>query len=354
MVYTLSCIIARLGGERIGPDLMVGRLAPLESAVAGEIAFLANPKYRRQLHHSRASAVIISPKMAAELADSATWCERSWIVAEDPYLYFAQLAALFHPPQMPQAGVHPGAVLGEGARIAASAEVRENVSIGRDVIIGQRCRIFPGVVVGDDSVLGHDVVLYPNVTIYHGCVLGNRVVVHSGSVIGADGFGFVWDKKSWCKIPQTGSVIIEDDVEIGANTTVDRGAMSNTVIRKGAKVDNQVQIAHNVEIGEHVAIAGSAGIAGSTKIGAYCHVGGGAMVAGHIHIADNTQIGGGTLVSKSIKVPGAYVSFYPLQAKKDWLVNAGHVRHLDDMVKRIKQLELELKELKTHEGPPNV
>ncbi|MGR2682868.1 UDP-3-O-(3-hydroxymyristoyl)glucosamine N-acyltransferase [Chromobacterium haemolyticum] len=354
MAYTLSFIIERLGGERAGPDLTVGRLAPLEAAAAGDIAFLANPKYRKQLDDSDASAVIVSPKMAEELAQSEAWSQRSWIVAADPYLYFARLAALFHPQPQPQAGVHPSAVLGEGARVAASAEVREHVSIGRNVVIGERCRLLPGVVVGDDCVLGDDVVLYPNVTLYHGCVLGNRVGVHSGSVIGADGFGLAWDKDHWFKIPQTGRVIIEDDVEIGANTTVDRGAMADTVIRKGAKVDNLVQIAHNVQIGEHSAIAGCVGIAGSAKIGAYCTVGGAAMFVGHIEIADKTHIGGGTLVSKSIKTPGTYASSYPLQPMKEWLANAVHVRHLDDMAKRLKQLERELKEMKNQEESPNV
>ncbi|MEJ8673790.1 UDP-3-O-(3-hydroxymyristoyl)glucosamine N-acyltransferase [Chromobacterium amazonense] len=347
MSYTLAYIVEQLGGELRGPDLAVERLAPLESAVAGEVAFVASAKFRRQMLASAAGALIVTEALAAELDG------RSLIVTADPYLYFARLATLFHPPKAPRAGIHPRAVVGEGCRIGQSSEIAANVTIGDDVVIGERCRLMPGVVVGDGCVLGDDVTLYPNVTVYHGCVIGNRVGVHSGSVIGGDGFGLAWDKDHWFKIPQTGRVVLEDDVEIGANTTVDRGALVDTVIRKGAKIDNLVQIAHNVEIGEHTAVAGCVGIAGSTKIGARCTVGGAAMFVGHIDVADRTHIGGGTLVSKSIKEAGTYASSYPLQSMKDWLANAVHVRHLDDFAKRIKQLERELETLKNSKEEPH-
>nr|WP_199064320.1 UDP-3-O-(3-hydroxymyristoyl)glucosamine N-acyltransferase [Chromobacterium sp. ASV5] len=348
MSYTLSHIVSQLGGELRGADLLVERLAPLETAGAGEIAFVASPKYRRQMEASAAAALILTPKMAETLDGT-----RPLILAADPYLYFARLATLFHPAPQAQGGIHPRAVVGEGASVAASSEIRENVSIGRNAVVGERCRLLPGVVVGDDVVIGDDVTLHPNVTIYQGCLIGNRVAIHSGSVIGGDGFGLAWDKDHWFKIPQTGRVILEDDVEIGANTTVDRGALADTIIRQGAKIDNLVQIAHNVQIGEHTAIAGCVGIAGSAKIGARCTVGGAAMFVGHIEVADRTHIGGGTLVSKSIKEPGNYASSYPLQSMKDWLSNAVHVRHLDDFAKRIKQLERELETLKKSEDNPN-
>ncbi|AXE32752.1 UDP-3-O-(3-hydroxymyristoyl)glucosamine N-acyltransferase [Chromobacterium phragmitis] len=347
MSYTLAYIVEQLGGELRGPDLAVARLAPLESAAAAEIAFVASAKFRRQMLASSAGALIVTEALAAELP------ERSLIVAADPYLYFARLATLFHPPKAPRAGIHPSAAVGEGCSIAASSEIAANATIGDNVVIGERCRILPGVVVGDGCRIGDDVTLYPNVTVYHGCVIGNRVGVHSGSVIGGDGFGLAWDKDHWFKIPQTGRVVLEDDVEIGANTTVDRGALVDTVIRKGAKIDNLVQIAHNVEIGEHTAIAGCVGIAGSTKIGARCTVGGAAMFVGHIEVADRTHIGGGTLVSKSIKEAGTYASSYPLQSMKDWLSNAVHVRHLDDFAKRVKQLERELETLKKSKEEPH-
>ncbi|WP_293762736.1 UDP-3-O-(3-hydroxymyristoyl)glucosamine N-acyltransferase [uncultured Aquitalea sp.] len=349
MAYKLSDIVARLGGELKGADVEVGRLAPMGEASADDITFLSNPKFRKQLDSCAAGAVIVSPKLAEELDLSA----RSWILAADPYLYFAQVATLFHPPATALGGIHPSAVVGEGARIAATAEIRAHVTLGERVRVGERCILHPGVVVGDDTVIGDDVVLYPNVTIYQGCHIGNRVGIHSGTVIGADGFGLAWAKDHWFKIPQTGRVIIEDDVEVGANTTIDRGALSDTIIRKGAKIDNLVQIAHNVEIGQHTAIAGCVGIAGSTRIGANCTVGGAAMFVGHIEVADRTHIGGGTLVSKTIKEAGTYASSYPLQPMKEWLANAVHVRHLDDLAKRIKQLEREIAAMKNAEDNSN-
>ncbi|WP_215782567.1 UDP-3-O-(3-hydroxymyristoyl)glucosamine N-acyltransferase [Paludibacterium sp. B53371] len=346
MSYTLSQIVERLGGELRGQDLAVTRVAPLEEAGPAELSFITHAKYRKQLESSAAGAIIISPRIL-----EAVPVDRPVIVTPDPYLFFAKVATLFHPPKAAMAGIHPSAVIGEACRIAASAEIREQVSIGARVTIGERCRLMPGVVVGDDCVLGDDVVLYPNVTVYHQCLIGNRVAIHSGTVVGGDGFGLAWTGQDWFKIPQTGRVIIEDDVEVGANTTIDRGALADTVIRRGAKIDNLVQIAHNVQIGEYTAIAGCVGIAGSTRIGAYCTVGGAAMFVGHIEIADRTHIGGGTLVSKSIRQADNYASSYPLSTMKDWLSNAVHLRHLDELVQRVKQLEKEIKTIKNKDVP---
>jgi UDP-3-O-[3-hydroxymyristoyl] glucosamine N-acyltransferase len=333
MTLTLSEIVARLGGERLGDDVAVARVAPLEIAGAGDISFLANPKYRKQLDGTQASALIVSPALKEAAAG------RPLIVTPDPYLYFARLAQLFHPRPAPQAGIHPSAAVGEGTSIAASSEIGAHVSIGRNVTIGERCRILPGVVLGDNVVLGDDVTLNPNVVVYHDCVLGDRVSIHAGSVIGADGFGYAPSREGWVKIPQTGRVLIGDDVEIGANTTIDRGALEDTVIGNGVIVDNLVQLAHNVKVGERTAIAGCAGISGSTKIGARCLIGGAAMIVGHIEIADGTQIGGGTLVSKSVREADNYASSYPFSTYKEWVTNAVHLRHLDEMAKKIKQLE---------------
>ncbi|TDR73845.1 UDP-3-O-[3-hydroxymyristoyl] glucosamine N-acyltransferase [Paludibacterium purpuratum] len=329
-----------------GADVVVARVAPLEAARPGELSFITHAKYRRQLDDCEASAIIVSPRILESVS-----IELPMIVTPDPYLYFAKVATLFNPPQIAVAGVHPSAVLGSDSRVAASAEVREHVSIGARAVIGERCRLMPGVVVGDDCVLGDDVVLYPNVTIYHNCVLGDRVTIHSGAVIGADGFGLAWAGDAWFKIPQTGRAVIGDDVEIGANTTIDRGALADTVIGRGAKIDNLVQIAHNVQIGEYTAVAGCVGIAGSTRIGAYCTIGGAAMFVGHIEIADRTHIGGGTLVSKSIRQADTYASSYPLSTMKDWLSNAVHLRHLDELVGRVKQLEKEIKNIRNKEAP---
>lgn len=339
MTHTLQSIVALLGGELLGADRTVRALAPLESAGEDDIAFVNGVKYRKQAEASRAGTLIVPPALAEAFAGS-----RTLIVSDDPYLYFAKLATLFHPAPAVRPGHHPLSSIGNGARVPSSCEIGPHVSIGRDAVLGERCRLMAGSVVGDGTVLGDDVTLYPNVTIYHGCRLGDRVTIHSGSVIGADGFGLAWDKDHWFKIPQTGRVIIGNDVEVGANTTIDRGALADTVIADGAKIDNLVQVAHNVHIGEHSAIAGCVGIAGSTRIGARCTVGGAAMFVGHITVADKTHIGGGTLVSKSIRESGTYASSYPMSTMKEWMSNAVHLRHLDDLVKRVKKLERSMQE----------
>lgn len=331
----LSSIVAALGGELRGADLDISRLLPMDEAGASDITFLANPKYRSQLATATAGAIIIKPALAEE----ATKVGRSLILAADPYLYFAKVARLFYPLPTPVPGIHAQAVVGDGSMIAASSEVREFVSIGRDVSIGERCILHPGVVIGDGVQIADDVVLYPNVSIYHGCRIGSRVLIHSGAVIGADGFGLAWNSDRWFKIPQTGVVVISDDVEIGANTTIDRGALSDTLIGEGAKLDNQIQIAHNVEVGAHTAMAGCAAVAGSTKIGARCTIGGAARIIGHLDIADGTHVGAGTLISKSIRKADAYTAVYPMATHKEWLANAAHLRHLGELVTRVKQLE---------------
>jgi UDP-3-O-[3-hydroxymyristoyl] glucosamine N-acyltransferase len=346
MSYTLSEIVARLGGELRGADVRIERLAPLESASTGELSFVASKKFRRQLAQSRASALIVAPQLEEACAPGLPL-----IVVRDPYLYFAQVATLLQAVPAPRPGIDPRAAIGADSLIGASSEVRESVSIGERVRVGERCRLYPGVVIGDDCQIGDDVTLYPNVTVYQGCRVGNRVTIHAGAVVGSDGFGLAWAGDHWYKIPQTGRALIGDDVEIGANTTIDRGAMADTVIANGAKIDNLVQIAHNVQVGEHTAIAGCVGIAGSTHIGAYCTIGGAAMLVGHIEIADKTHIGGGTLVSKSIRKPDNYASSFPLSTMKDWLANAVHLRHLDDLVNRVKQLEAEVKTMKNKDIP---
>ncbi|AXK40088.1 UDP-3-O-(3-hydroxymyristoyl)glucosamine N-acyltransferase [Crenobacter cavernae] len=338
MNWKLSDIVARLGGELVGADLGVARVAPLESAGADDISFVASAKYRKQLDVSDAGALIVP----ATLAEAASAGGRSLIVTADPYLYFARLSQLFYPAPVPVAGVHPAATLAEGVDVAATSEIGARVVLGRNVRVGERCRLLPGVVVGDDTVIGDDVTLYPNVTIYHDCRIGSRVTIHSGAVIGADGFGFAPSRDGWVKIPQVGRVVIGDDVEIGANTTIDRGAIDDTVIGQGVIIDNLVQIAHNVEVGTRTAIAGCAGIAGSTKIGANVVIGGAVMMVGHIMIADGTFIGGGTLVNKSLKTADNYSSSYPLSTYKEWVSNAVHLRHLDGLAKRVKSLERQL------------
>jgi UDP-3-O-[3-hydroxymyristoyl] glucosamine N-acyltransferase len=337
----LADIIARLGGElraQAGQDEQpITRIAPLETAKAGEIAFLSNPKYQAQLATTRASAVILAPAMADA-------CPVPAIVSPDPYLYFARLAQLLSPKIPAPVGIHPSATV--------MSELPGHVSVGAGAYIGANVRIGDGTVVGANAVVGSGVTigpgcrLYPHSTIYYGCRIGARVIVHAGAVIGADGFGFAREKDgSWVKIPQTGIVVVGDDVEIGACTTIDRGALADTVIGNGVKLDNQIQIAHNVSIGMHTAIAGCVAIAGSTAIGSRCTIGGATNIVGHLTIADDVHISAGTFISKSLHKSGAYTGTVPSMEHADWLKNFARLRHLDSMADKIRALEARLNEL---------
>ena len=335
--FTLSQLTDQLGGELIGNDIVITAIAPAARAQAHEITFLANPKYKSEVEHSQAGAIIVAQK-AAELFPN-----RNLIVAPDPYLYFAQVARLFHPAPVAQAGIHPSAVIDPSAHVPASCEIGANVYIGARTVLGEQCRILPNSVVEHDCTLGSQVVLHPNVTVYHGCTLGERVEIHSGSIIGADGFGLAFAGDHWLKIPQTGAVTLGDDVEIGANTTIDRGAMSDTTIGRGTKIDNLIQIAHNCQIGAHTVIASCTGISGSVKIGDYCILGGGVGTVGHIEIADKTTIGGGTSVTHSITESGQHLAgIFPMSGYKDWARNAVYIHRLSEMNKRLKTLEKQL------------
>ncbi|MDO4877728.1 MAG: UDP-3-O-(3-hydroxymyristoyl)glucosamine N-acyltransferase [Neisseria sp.] len=339
--YTLSQIAAELGGEVRGEDISVCAVRPLDSAGAQHIAFLANPKYKHEVHDSRAGAVIVSPKAADEFAG------RSLIVAADPYLYFAKVARLFSPAAKAKGGIHPTAVVEESAKVPASCEIGANAYIGANTVLGEGCRILANAVVEHDCTLGDETVLHPNAVVYYGCTLGRRVEIHSGAVIGADGFGLAFAGDSWFKIPQTGAVTLGDDVEIGSNTNIDRGAMSDTTVGNGTKIDNQVQIGHNCKIGSHTVIAAKTGISGSVTIGSYCIIGGGVGTVGHIAIADKTTIGGGTSVTHSITESGRHVAgIFPMSSYKEWARNAVHIHRLHETAKRIKQLEQELDGLK--------
>jgi UDP-3-O-[3-hydroxymyristoyl] glucosamine N-acyltransferase len=337
----LADIIVRLGGELRAEagqgEQLITRIAPLETAKAGEVAFLSNPKYQAQLAATNATAVILAPTMADA-------CPVAAIVATDPYLYFARLAQLLSPKIPAPVGIHPSATV--------MSELPGHVSVGAGAYIGANVRIGDGTVIGANAVVGSGVTigagcrLYPHSTIYYGCRIGARVIVHAGAVIGADGFGFAREKDgSWVKIPQTGIVIVGDDVEIGACTTIDRGALADTIIENGVKLDNQIQIAHNVRIGEHTAIAGCVAIAGSTTIGSRCTIGGSTSIVGHLNIADGVHISAGTFISKSLNKPGAYTGTVPFMEHDEWLKNFARLRHLDNMADRIRALEARLNEL---------
>lgn len=331
--YTLREIAERFGGEVVGDAATrVSQVATLHNAGPGTLAFLANPRYAPQLSTTAATALLVGPAMR-----DATALPR--IVCEDPYAYFARVSELFNPPRPARAGVHPGAVVDATANIAPDAEIAPNAIIGRKTQIGAGTIVGPGCVIGDSTILGTAVRLHANVTIYENCVLGDRVTVHSGVVIGADGFGIAMSEGRWLKIPQIGRVIIGSDVEIGANTTIDRGAIDDTILEDGVKLDNQIQIAHNVHIGAHTAIAACTGIAGSTKIGRHCRIGGAAGIAGHITIADHVEISAYTAITKSIDKPGIYTGLFPFDTNAAWRRNAVQLRHLSDLAERLRALE---------------
>jgi UDP-3-O-[3-hydroxymyristoyl] glucosamine N-acyltransferase len=337
--YRLAEIVQRFGGELLGdPDVVVTQVATLETAGAGHISFFSNSRYRRQLEHTRAEAVIL----AQEMADAT---QRPRIVCKDPYAYFARLSALFNPLPAITPGIHPSAAIDASAQVSPEAAIGPCVSIGPHCEVGDGTLIEPGCVLGAAARVGRECRLYANVSIYHHCAIGDRVILHSGVVIGADGFGLAWENERWNKIPQIGRVVVGDDVEVGANTTIDRGALDDTVIEDGVKLDNQIQIGHNCHIGAHTAIAGCTGIAGSTRIGRYCRIGGSAMIGGHLEIVDGVEISGGTTVAKSILKSGTYTSLFPVSLHREWLKNASHLRHLDDLVGRVRELERQLAEL---------
>ena len=330
--YRLAQIVERFGGEIIGDaHTLISQVATLENAAAQHIGFLANSKYRRLLAGTRAGAVILGR------ADSGlTRLPR--IVCDDPYLYFAQVSSLFNPPQVAKPGVHRTAVVERATRVPASASIGAGAYIGRGVKLGRGVSIGAGCCIGDAVEIGAASRLDARVTVYPGCRLGQRALVHSGAVIGADGFGIVLEQGSWRKIPQAGGVVIGDDVEIGANTCIDRGALDDTVVEDGVKLDNLVQVAHNVRIGAHTAIAGCTGIAGSTRIGKHCMIGGAANIVGHLDIADRVIIHAAAVVTKSIRKAGTYGG-HPAEDSRSWARHMALLRHMETLRERLRILE---------------
>ena len=337
--------LARMTGATLDGNgtVEVRRVATLEHAEAGDIAFLANPRYRNQLATTRASAVIVAPGAAA-----ATTLPK--LVSSNPYATYARVAALLHPAPAPHAGVHPSACVDPSARVAASASIGPYAVIAAAARIGERAVIGAHCIIGNDAHVGDDSVLDPRVTLYPRCVIGARTLVHSGAVIGADGFGLADDGGCWRKIPQIGRVVVGSDVEIGANTTIDRGAIDDTIIEDDVKLDNQIQVAHNCVIGAHTAIAGCVGIAGSTRIGAHCRIGGAAMISGHLEIAAGTVISAATQVYDSIREPGIYTGAFPALPHRDWKRVASQTRRLRELADRVSRLEHALAGAKTNDN----
>ncbi|MFO7530357.1 MAG: UDP-3-O-(3-hydroxymyristoyl)glucosamine N-acyltransferase [Marinobacter sp.] len=334
--YRLGDIAKALGAELKGdPEVRITGLATLSAADPGQISFLANPAYGKYLADTRASAVILSPAAAQDAPTNL-------LLLDNPYLGYARLSHWFDPAPVPAPGVHASAVVESSARIADSASIGPNAVIEAEAEIGENVVIGAGSIIGARCRIGRDTVIRPRATLAHDVVVGQRCHILSGAVIGSDGFGFANEKGAWHRIAQLGSVVLGDDVEVGANTTIDRGALDNTVIGDGVKLDNLIQIAHNVHIGEHSAMAAMVGIAGSTRIGRHCVFGGASGVAGHLEIADQVHLTGMTLVTGHIREPGVYSSGTSADTNRQWRKNAVRFRQLDVLARRVKELEKKL------------
>ena len=333
----LGELAQHLGGELRGDaDALIHRLGTLETADAQTLSFLANPRYQAQLAATRAGCVIVAPA----LADLAA-ARGAALVCADPYHAFARLtqwwAARTRRPAIP--GVHPSAVVEEGARVDATASVGPLCFVGRGARIAEGAVLGPQCHVGDGAKVGAGTWLKARVMLSEGCRIGARGIVHGGAVIGADGFGFAPHEGRWEKIEQLGAVVIGDDVEIGANTCIDRGALDDTVLGQGVKLDNLVQIGHNVRIGDHTAFAGCVGVAGSARIGRHCTAGGGAIILGHLEIVDHVHITAATLITRSIHKPGQYSGAFPFDDNASWEKNAATLRQLHALRERLRALE---------------
>jgi UDP-3-O-[3-hydroxymyristoyl] glucosamine N-acyltransferase len=323
---TLAQLASQLGGRVAGnPEVPIRQVGSLERAGDGQIAFYSNPKFRSRLASTRAAAVILG-------ADAEALTALPRIVCDNPYAYFARVSQLFNPRTSQPAGVHPTACVDPGAKLGA------RVSIG------------PGCVIGADVSIGDDGCLYPGVVVYPGCRIGARAIVHAGVVIGADGFGIAREEGRWLKIPQIGGVSIGDDVEIGANTTIDRGAMDDTVLEEGVKLDNQIQIGHNCRVGAHTAMAGCVAVAGSADIGRHCTIGARALILGHLSICDHVDVSADTVISRSIRKPGTYTGMFPFDENSAWARNTAQVRHLAELAERVRKLEARVPQRKEEEG----
>lgn len=339
MAATLAELARRFGGEIRGDaSRAIAAVAPLERAQAQELAYAVNAAYRAALGTTRAGAVLMPRELAPAYAGTA------WLV-DEPRLVFAQVANLLHPRPAFTGGVHPSATVAADATCAASAYIDAQAVVATGARIGERVFVGAGSYVGAGAFIGDDSYLAPRVTVLAHCRIGVRCFLQTGAVIGSDGFGYARAGSGWTKIPQLGRVVIGDDVEIGANTTVDRGALGDTVIGNGVKLDNLIQIAHNVQIGDDTAMAACVGVAGSARIGRRCTVGGGAGILGHIAVADDVHIMATSLVSKTIEAAGEYSSTMPVQPAAAWRKTVARLRHLDELARRIKSLEQTISQL---------
>jgi UDP-3-O-[3-hydroxymyristoyl] glucosamine N-acyltransferase len=341
----LAELVERFGGQLVGdPDIEVTAIAPLDRAGASDISFLSNSKLRALAAQSQATALILSPQ--DEPAVAATY-EGARIITSNPYAYFARtsqyLVSLAE--AAPAPGIHQTAAVHESAHVDPTAHIGPHVTVEAGAMIKAGAVIDAGCYIGREAVVGEGTHFFANVTFHARCVIGARGIIHSGAVIGGDGFGFAVDAGAYIKIPQTGRVVMGDDVDIGTNTAIDRGALDDTVIEDGVKLDNLIQIGHNCRIGAHTAMAGCVGVAGSTRIGKHCTFGGAAMINGHIEIADNVHIMAATMVPNSITEPGHYIGYYPVAKRAEWERSAVIVRNLTSMREKVRALEKTIKTL---------
>ncbi|MDO4691510.1 MAG: UDP-3-O-(3-hydroxymyristoyl)glucosamine N-acyltransferase [Porphyromonadaceae bacterium] len=332
---------ARVEGDA---DRVVSSFGKIETAQEGELTFLANDKYRPFIYTTRASAVLVSNDFSPEQPIQA-----SLIRVTDPYAALAQLMQFAESQLRPRRrGVDPRAVVAEHAQVGADCYIGANAIVEAGVVLGEGCQIYPNTFIGEGTKVGAGTVVYPNATIYHGVVIGERCIIHAGAVVGADGFGFAPQLDGYHKIPQLGNVILEDDVEIGANTCIDRAAMGSTIIKRGAKLDNLVQIAHNCQVGEHTVLASQVGMAGSSTIGSWCQAGGQAGIAGHLSIGDRVQLGGQTGVLGDIKSDRSIFGS-PAMELGDAMRSFVIIPKLPDMYRRLGKLEKEIEIIKLKE-----
>ena len=332
MGYQLSELAQQTGSKLEGDDCLIESIAEISSAGSGDIAFISNPKYVEHLSTTNASALIIKAEFLEQ-------CPVPALVADDPRLIYAKVANLLYPPKKQESGISVNVFVSELSTISETASISTGAVVSAGASIGAGTQIGAGCVIESDAVIGDNTRISANVTVGHGCKIGDDCIIHSGVVLGADGFGFVKEGDSYLKIPQIGSVHIGNNVEIGANTTIDRGALENTVIGNGVKLDNQIQIAHGVVIGDNTVISAACAIAGSTHIGSGCLIGGLVGIVEHLDITDNVIITGRTMVTRSITQPGSYSSSTPMDTTENWRKNSARFRRLDELAKRVSRLE---------------
>lgn len=333
MARSLGELAAQYGCELIGdPAVAVSDVATLHNAGDGQLSFFANRAYRDQLRQTRAAAVVL-------LAADADDCPVPALLTDDPYLIYALIATELHPLPPLQVGIHSSAFVSSTASVSASAEISANVSIGDTTVVGDGVYVAPGVVIGPGCTVGDCSRILANATLVQDVEIGERCIIHPGAVIGADGFGNARTQGRWVKVPQIGGVHIGNDVEVGANTCIDRGSLDDTVIGDGVRLDNLIQIGHNAQIGAHTAMAATCAISGSTVIGERCMIGGQTAIAGHVSICDDVVIAGATMISKSIVEPGYYMGSFPGEKGSDWKRKVARFRRMDDLAKRVANLE---------------